>query len=111
MMNGPSDDVLAGKKQLSENVTLYVTKYNSGGATVSEVYRYYLGDDRQTLKQLNENEPFLVSDNGAATVNAYGNTVNITLTGRIYSFTNSALFYSQGVAVIPVINLNATGVR
>jgi hypothetical protein len=88
-----------------------VTRYEGGGATVSEIYRYYLGDDRQTLKQLNESEPFLVSDNGAATVSAYGNTVNITLTGRIYSFTNSTLFYSQGVAVMPVINLNANGVR
>lgn len=109
-MNGPKESSLAWKRQISENTTLYVTKYN-GGATVTDIYRYYLGDERQTLKQLNKRAPFLVSDNDAATVIASGNSINITLTGRVYSFTNSTLFFSQGVAVMPVINLKATGVR
>ncbi|WP_342322329.1 hypothetical protein AAEY27_18870 [Kosakonia sp. BYX6] len=111
MMNGPKDDTLFSKKQLSENVTLYVTKYNGGGATVSDVYRYYLADDKQTIEQLNHSEPFLVSDTGGAHVSGYGNTVNVKLTGRVYSFSNSTLFYAGESAVIPVINLNAIGVR
>lgn len=111
VINGLTNDVLAGKTRITENTTVYVTKYNGGDMTMPEVYRYYLGDNQQTIQQLHDSEPFLVADNGAATFSGDGNTVNITLTGRIYSFSNQTLFFSQGVAVIPVVNLYASGVR
>lgn len=111
LMHAPNDDTLAIQKPISESITLYVTKYNGGGATVSDVYRYYLAPKDQTLKELQENEPFLVSDKGDAAISGYSDTVNVKLAGRVYSFNNSVLFYSNGVAVMPVINLNATGMR
>ncbi|WP_231604208.1 hypothetical protein [Leclercia sp. J807] len=76
-----------------------------------DVYRYYLDNKNQTIEQLRESEPFLVSDNGSAIISGYGNTINVKLSGRIYSFSNLTMFYAQENLVIPVINLTATGVR
>lgn len=109
-MKSRSDDRLVMKKAVTENVTLYVTQYG-GGATVPDIYRYYLDDKNQTIEQLRKSEPFLVSDNGSAIISGYGNTVNVKLSGRIYSFSNLTMFYAQENQVIPVINLTATGVR
>jgi len=95
---------------VTENVTLYVTQYG-GGATVPDIYRYYLDDKNQTIAHLRKSEPFLVSDNGNAIISGYGNTVNVKLSGRIYSFSNLTMFYAQENLVIPVINLTAIGVR
>ena len=53
----------------------------------------------------------MVADTGSARITGYGSHVNATITGRIYSFTNSDLFYAGNVAIMPVINLNATGTR
>ncbi len=110
LMNSRNDERLTLKKDISENVTLYVTQYG-GGATVPDVYRYYLDKKNQTIEQLRESEPFLVSDNGSAIISGYGNTINVKLSGRIYSFSNLTMFYAQENLVIPVINLTATGVR
>lgn len=109
-MKSRSDDRLVIKKEVTENVTLYVTQYG-GGATVPDVYRYYLNNKNQTIEQLRENKPFLVSDNGNAIISGYGNTVNVNLSGRVYSFSNLTMFYTQEKLIIPVINLNAKGVR
>ncbi|MEJ5069279.1 hypothetical protein WH292_15540 [Enterobacter sp. MYb186] len=109
-MKSRSDDRLVMQKEISENVTLYVTQYG-GGATVPDVYRYYLNNKNQTIEQLRENNPFLVSDNGNAIISGYGNTVNVNLSGRIYSFSNLTMFYTQEKLIIPVVNLNAKGVR
>ncbi|MGQ9450371.1 hypothetical protein ACP4QI_002615 [Leclercia sp. TB492] len=109
-MKSRSDDRLVITKEVTENVTLYVTQYG-GGATAPDVYRYYLNNKNQTIEQLRENKPFLVSDNGNAIISGYGNNVNVKLSGRIYSFSNLTMFYAQENLVIPVINLTAIGVR
>jgi hypothetical protein len=109
-MKSRSDDRLVIKKEVTENVTLYVTQYG-GGATVPDIYRYYLDDKNRTIEQLRKSEPFLVSDNGSAIISGYGNTINVKLSGRIYSFSNLTMFYVQENLVIPVVNLSATGVR
>jgi hypothetical protein len=112
-VNRTPEDALYAQRRITESTFLYVTKYQGGGATVSEVYRYYLdgalpGDPMPHLK---ERTPFLVTDVGEAKVSGYGNHINVMLTGRVYAFTNSDLFYADGVAVMPVISLTANGVR
>lgn len=111
LMNSRNDDRLILKKDISENVTLYVTQYEGDGATVSDVCRYYLDDNKQTIEQIRERVPFLTTDNCHTEISGYGNTVNVKLTGRIYSFSNLTMFYAQEELIIPVININATGVR
>ncbi|MFZ3620375.1 hypothetical protein ACOYA6_14125 [Leclercia barmai] len=110
-MNNRSDDRLMMTKDISENVTLYVTQYDGGGATVSDVCRYYLDNKNQTIEKIRDSEPFLVADNCHAEISGYGNTVNVKLSGRIYSFSNLTMFYVQEQLIIPVIHLNAAGVR
>ncbi|MCU6670996.1 hypothetical protein M8013_19910 [Enterobacteriaceae bacterium H4N4] len=109
----PPEDDLFSQQQITPDVYLYVTKYKGGGATVSDVYRYYL-DTKQKgdiLHYLTSRKPFLVANTGSARITGYGTHVNATITGRVFSFTNADLFYADGMAVIPVISLNATGVR
>ncbi|WP_052130539.1 hypothetical protein [Erwinia typographi] len=65
--NAPRDDHLLSQKQLSEDVWLYVTKYQDAGATDSDVYRYYLNkrlSDPMTV--LKKTAPFLQADTGNA---------------------------------------------
>ncbi|WP_312633707.1 hypothetical protein [Pseudescherichia sp.] len=112
--NSPPHDTFVGKQKLSDSVWLYVTKYDEGNATVSNIYRFYLDKDlgnSDVTNALKDRSPFLETNTDAVTATAYGNTVNVKMTGKIYSFTNSDLFYENNVAVMPVINITANGVR
>jgi hypothetical protein len=112
--NLPPNDVLVSKQKLSDSVWLYITRYDEGNATVSDFYRFYLDKDEgdsDVMKALKKRTPFMEAKTSNLTATAYGNTVNIKITGKIYSFTNSDLFYSDGVAIMPVINLIANGTR
>ncbi|MCE1398428.1 hypothetical protein LWU68_16125 [Enterobacter cloacae] len=111
--NVPPHDSFVSKQQLSDTVTLYITKYDNGGATVSDVYRFYLDKNNSgnIMKALEDRSPFLEANTSNVTASAYGNTVNVKITGKVYSFTNSDLFYVDGVAIMPVINLKADGIR
>lgn len=112
--NQPPNDVLVSKQKLSESVWLYTTRYDGGNATVPDFYRFYLDKDdgnRDVMAALKKRTPFMEAKTSDVTATAYGNTVNIKITGKIYSFTNSDLFYSDGVAIMPVINLIANGTR
>lgn len=113
VFNDHPNDIFVSKQKLSNDVWLYTTKYDEGNATVADIYRFYLYKDEEEkniLKTLKEKTPFLET-NTMVKVSAYGNTVNIKLTGKIYSFTNSELFYANGIAVMPVINIIANGTR
>lgn len=112
--NIPPNDVFVSKQKLSDNIWLYVTKYDEGNATVSDFYRFYLDKDEKdtdVMETLKKRTPFMQAKTNAYTATGYGNTVNIKVTGKIYSFTNSDLFYSDGIAIMPVINLIAIGTR
>ena len=109
----PYDDALYQSRQLNDDTWLYVTKYQGGGATVSEVYRYYLAGEIQkdVLKVLGNTAPFLTSDSDGASVTKVGNRVTVRITGRIYNFTNAVLYTSDGGDVIPTIELYAINSR
>lgn len=107
------DDELYSQQQISPDVYLYVTKYKNANATVSDVYRYYIDSKQQgdVLAYLKKKSPFLVADSGNAKVTGDGSQISADITGRVYAFTNSSIFYADGNAVIPVINLKVTGTR
>jgi hypothetical protein len=109
----PYDDALYQSRQLNDDTWLYVTKYQGGGATVSEVYRYYLAGEIQkdVLKVLGNTAPFLTSDSDGASVTKVGNRVTVRITGRIYNFTNAVLYTSYGVDVMPTIEVYAINSR
>ena len=103
------DDALFAQRKITDSTYLYIIRYKGGGATVSEVYRYYLDGRLQgdILHHLKDRRPFLISEVANASVSGYGAHINVRLSGRVYAFTNSDLFYSEGIAVIPVINFTA----
>lgn len=109
----PYNDALFKTQKLSEDSWLYVTKYQGGGATVADVYRYYLAGELQkdVLKVLGNTAPFLTSDSDGARVTKVGNRVTVRITGRIYDFTNSVFYTSGGEAVIPSVELYAVRSR
>lgn len=112
--NSPPHDIFISKQKLSDSIWLYVTKYDEGNASVSDIYRFYLDKDDgniDVMEKLIERSPFLETNTFTVAASAYGNTVNIKLTGKVYSFTNSDLFYVDGIAVMPIINLVANGTR
>lgn len=111
--HGAPDDELYSTQQINDDTWLYITQYKGGGATISEVYRYYLSGklDDAPMKLLAERAPFLVADVGNARVSGHDNLIDVAVTGRVYTFTNSALFYSENVAVMPVIDLTAKARR
>ncbi len=109
----PYNDALFKTQKLNDDTWLYVTKYQGGGATVSDVYRYYLAGEIQkdVLKVLGNTVPFLTSDSDGASVTKVGNRVTVRITGRIYDFTNAVLYTSDGVDVIPTIEVYAINSR
>lgn len=92
--NGASDDSLYSRRQINDNTWLYITQYEGGGATVSDVYRYYLDGrlDDEPLKHLAGRRLFLVADVGDAKVSGHDDLVDFNITGCVCSFTNSDLF-------------------
>lgn len=107
--NAPRDDRLISQKKLSEDVWLYITKYQNAGATDSDTYRYYLNKQlANPMTVLNKTAPFLQADTGDATITAVGDHVLVKLTGKVYSFTNSAFFYDGKTPVMPRVDLNST---
>ncbi|MFE8102309.1 hypothetical protein RBA71_12545 [Brenneria goodwinii] len=113
MSSGSYNDRLYSKKPLSDNIWLYVTQYQDAGATDSDVYRYYLYHriDGDPMKALGNAAPFLTADRGDASVSGMGNRITVRLTGKIYSFSNSASFYDGKIAVMPTIDIDAKGIN
>ncbi|MCZ6930016.1 hypothetical protein CEK40_20120, partial [Serratia marcescens] len=57
------DDKLYSKKQLTDDIWLYITEYQNAGATDTDVYRYYLNRslDGDPIKVLGQSAPICVS--------------------------------------------------
>lgn len=106
----PYNDALFKTRQLNGDTWLYVTKYQGGGATVADVYRYYLAGEipKDVLKILGNTAPFLTADSDNASITKTGNRVTVRISGRIYDFTNSVFYTSGGEAIIPSVELYAT---
>ena len=108
----PPDDEIISKRQLSEDMWLYITKYKNAGATDSNVYRYYLnGKIENPMTVIQRSAPVLTADVDTAKVTAIGDHVMITVTGKVYNFTNATLYYTGSTPVMPRVDLNATAVN
>lgn len=81
------DDKLYSKKQLTDEIWLYVTEYQNAGATDTDVYRYYLNGslDGDPINVLSQSTPVLTADRADATIRGEGNRVTINFSGKVYS--------------------------
>lgn len=106
----PYDDAVVSTRQLNHNTWLYITKYQGGNATVSDVYRYYLAGPlpASPLKELAKIAPFLTANTQDAVVSKIGNLLSVNVTGKIYDFTNNVFYYSNGIAQTPSVDIRAS---
>ncbi|WP_435947455.1 hypothetical protein [Dryocola sp. BD586] len=91
-----SPDFLKRASPVSENTWLYMTEQNSGGATVSLIYRYYLspelkGSDADIAMKLSTQQPLIV---GTGTITDIrideNNIINVGYSGKVFSITDRA---------------------
>ncbi|AMO80667.1 hypothetical protein [Obesumbacterium proteus] len=91
---------IAAVQPIGNDLYLYVTQTNNGGATVPMAYRYYIGeeiDPRSIDIQLNHEEPFIVSNSERFTWGYASGEVTVNVTGRLYDFKSSASYLKKGI--------------
>ena len=91
---------------------VYEVLYDSGGATVPIVYRYFLMSlqpgDEEALKKVKKNAPFLVTKSSAAVREVLDDRVKLKVDGVIYEFHNMSLFKVDGEINIVKFDLDST---
>lgn len=105
-----ADDNLVSSQQISDSAWLYVTEYSGGGATVANIYRYYLSGKREgnIPASLAKQVYFMEAAGSAARVSAQDNTFHIQYSGRVFSFSNSVVYEANGKTFFPHINFQAS---
>ncbi|MEB0107974.1 hypothetical protein [Pseudomonas sp. MH9.3] len=97
---------------VSDGGAIYEVLYDSGGATVPFIYRYFLMDlqpsDAEALKKSGSATPFLVTKGTQAVGEVSGNHVKLKTSETIYDFHNTAYFKIDGELNIVKFNLEAT---
>ena len=91
---------------------IYEISYDSGGATVPIVYRYFLMDlqpgDEEALQKTKKSVPFLVTKSSAAVREVLDGRVKLKVDGVIYEFHNISLFKVGGEINIVKFDLDST---
>ena len=91
---------------------VYEVLYDSGGATVPVVYRYFLMNlqpgDEEALQEAKKTAPFLVTKSSAAVREVLDDRVKLKVDGVIYGFHNISLFKVDGEINIVKFDLDST---
>jgi len=62
----------------------------------------------KAMKVITKTAPFLQADTASADITAVNDHIFVKMTGKVYSFTNSAFFYDGKTPVMPRVDLNST---
>lgn len=96
------EDLLQRASKVSDRMWLYVTKSQSGSATVPTQYHFYLagelnGSEHEIVKHLAEGVPFL---SGTGTISEIrreaDNRVVVAYNGKVFSLSNEASYEDGG---------------
>ncbi|WAH60547.1 hypothetical protein LZ023_13950 [Pseudomonas silvicola] len=91
----PELDKVVVKVPLQDNLFFYGARDNSGGATTSFSYRYYItqesGDDASVLEKLAHAQAFLVSDDDEVNVSRNQGAMTLEVKGRVLQYRSDAL--------------------
>lgn len=91
---------------------IYEVLYDSGGATVPIVYRYFLMNlqpgDEEALQKVKKTAPFLVTKSSAAVREVLDDRVKLKVDGVVYEFHNISLFKVDGEINIVKFDLDST---
>lgn len=108
----PDPERIVSVTPVGEGGAVYEVLYDSGGATVPYVYRYFVmdlqADDEAALQQTKKATPFLVTQSTGAVRDVAGSTVKLHTRETIYDFHNTAYFKTHGELNIVKFDLDAT---
>ena len=94
---------------MDSHTWLYVTGSSSGGATVADSYRYYLTGkiEGNAAAELAKQIPFLIAAGSGANVSVEREVINISYSGRVFSFSNSIVYEYKGETFRPQVSFQA----
>lgn len=91
---------------------VYEILYNTGGATVPLIYRYFLmsvqPNDEEALSTSKKSTPFLVTKSTQAVRETQGDRVKLKTDKTIYDFHNTSIFKVNGEINIITFDLDST---
>ncbi|MDZ5605174.1 hypothetical protein SJI00_20595 [Pseudomonas sp. RP23018S] len=107
----PAPERVVSVTPVDEGGAIYEVLYDSGGATVPFVYRYFLMEFQSTddavLKKTVNATPFLVTQSSGAVQEVSGSSVKLRTRGVIYEFHNRGYFKLNGQMKLVVFGLDA----
>lgn len=108
----PEPTKVASVTKVGEGGAIYEVLYDSGGATVPYVYRYFLMDlqrsDEDALKKLKKTTPFLVTKSTGAVRGVLGDRVKLKTEEAIYDFHNIGYFKVNGELSVVKFDMDST---
>ena len=108
----PDPDQIVSVTPVGKGGGIYEVLYDSGGATVPYVYRYFVMDlqvsDEAALSKTKKATPFLVTQSTQADRSVKGITVKLKTDEIIYDFHNTAYFKIDGKLNIVKFDLDAS---
>jgi len=109
----PDPEKIMSTTNVGEGGAIYEVLYNSGGATVPYIYRYFLmplqSSDEDALQKSKENSPFLVTKSPQAVREVLNGKVRLKTESTIYEFRNVSIFKVDGEIHIVSFDLDSTG--
>lgn len=108
----PEPSKIVSVNKVGEGGAIYEVLYDSGGATVPFIYRYFLMEvqpsDEEALNKTRKATPFLVTQSTHAVREVVGIKVKLNSDETIYDFHNTAYFKVDGELNIVKFDLEAT---
>ena len=96
---------------VDEGGAIYEVLYDSGGATVPFIYRYYLlarqSNMGEVLERMKMTRPFLVTKSTAAVQSVMQDRVKLIVTDTIYDYNNIAFYKVNGKIKIIKFDLDS----
>jgi len=96
----PEPSEIASIIPIDSTGAVYEVLYNSGGATVPFIYRYFImektSNPSEALNKIKSSHPFLVTKESGAVQGTSPGRVKLRTIGMIYYFSNTADYKTNG---------------
>ncbi|MGG2821370.1 hypothetical protein [Pseudomonas aeruginosa] len=107
----PEPTKIISRSVIGGGGAIYEVLYDSGGATVPFIYRYFLmefeADESEALRKIREIEPFLVTKSSGAVRDIHGDRADLYVSDTIYNYKSQGFFIIEGRLVPIKFNLKA----
>ncbi|MCK3864225.1 hypothetical protein E4P00_18005 [Pseudomonas sp. B329] len=108
----PDPSKVVSVTKVGEGGAIYEVLYDTGGATVADVYRYFLMDiqpsDEAALLKSKNSYPFLVTKSSNAVREVVEDKVKLKTNNTVYEFHSISIFKTNGEVQMVSFDLDAT---